>query len=248
MSAKIEAKEARAQIFGTPGENARAAGLFRTLWPLFALVAATGYLLGAALPLPGVPKLAYGLGLLLLACLLVRSLNWSQRLLRNYFKGARGEEAAARQLLLLPANYAVFHSVSLPGSSRPGVGDLDHVVIGPNGLFVVETKNWSGHVSVRDGQLLVDGKLARFTPLEQARQGAQALHDWLKAETGHSLAVRPVLNFVASELRGGRAECAGVLVTGGEALRGSLLQDPADQINDGLRLAVVERLSRQVQS
>ena len=242
-----ETKDSHARVWGSPGENARAAGLFRTLWPLFALVALTGYMLGAAAPLPGVHRGLYGLALIGLAFALLRSLNWSQRLLRNYFKGARGEEQAARQLLLLPSAYAVFHSVSIPGSGRPGVGDLDHVVVGPNGLFLVETKNWSGHVSARDGRLLVDGKENKFPTLDEVRQAAAALHDWLKAETGHSLAVRAVLCFVSSDIRGGKVECSGVLVTGGESLRNAILHDPADQLSDGMRTALVERLVRQVQ-
>jgi hypothetical protein len=30
---------------------------------------------------------------------------------------------------------------------RDGGGDIDHVVLGPNGIFVLETKNWKGTVS-----------------------------------------------------------------------------------------------------
>jgi hypothetical protein len=237
-----------ARVWGSPGENARAAGLFRTLWPIFGLVAVTGYVLGAAAPLPGVPRLAYGLALIVLAALLVRSMYWSQGRLRNYFKGARGEEQAARQLALLPAPYAVFHSVSIPGVGRPGAGDFDHVVVGPNGLFLVETKNWKGHVSVRDGRLLVDGKVPDFSPLREVGQAAAMLHDWLKAETRHSVAVRPMLYFVSSEIRNGKAESEGVVITGAEDLRPVILKDRSDDLNEGVRVAIIERLSRQVQS
>jgi hypothetical protein len=30
---------------------------------------------------------------------------------------------------------------------RDGGGDIDHIVLGPNGVFVLETKNWNGSVS-----------------------------------------------------------------------------------------------------
>ena len=30
---------------------------------------------------------------------------------------------------------------------RNGGGDIDHIVLGPNGVFVLETKNWSGSIS-----------------------------------------------------------------------------------------------------
>jgi hypothetical protein len=29
-----------------------------------------------------------------------------------------------------------------------GSGDIDHIVLGPNGIFVLETKNWSGPISI----------------------------------------------------------------------------------------------------
>jgi len=210
-------------------------------------VALTGYMLGAAMPLPGVHRGLYGLALIGLALGLLRSLSWSQRLLRNYFKGARGEEQAARQLMLLPAPYTVFHSVSIPGPGRPGVGDLDHVVVGPNGLFLIETKNWSGHFSVRDGRLLVDGKEDKYATLAEVRQATATLHDWIRAQTGLSVSVRSILCFVSSEIRGGKVESAGVVVTGGEALRQTLLQDKADQLNEGMRNTLVECLVRQIQ-
>lgn len=242
-----ESKITYARVLGSPGENARAAGLFRTLWPVFALVGLTGYLLGAAMPIPGVPVVAYGICLILLAVVLVRAVYGSQNRLRGYFKGARGEEQAARLLALLPGDYTVFHSVSIPGAAA-GSGDLDHVVIGPNGLFLIETKNWSSHIGVRDGRLLVDGKASDYSPVPVVKQSAARLHDWLKAETGHSVAIRSVLYFVASEIRGGKTDCDGVVVTGGEALRDFILRDRADELNEGLRTALSERLALQVPS
>jgi len=40
----------------------------------------------------------------------------------------------------LSQGYFVFCDVKLPGSK----GNVDNVVIGPNGIFVVETKNYTG--------------------------------------------------------------------------------------------------------
>lgn len=44
----------------------------------------------------------------------------------------------------LPDDYCVFHDVHCDGVN----GNLDHVVIGPTGMFAVETKNWTGTVTV----------------------------------------------------------------------------------------------------
>jgi hypothetical protein len=32
---------------------------------------------------------------------------------------------------------------------RSGGGDIDHIVLGPSGVFVLETKNWSGEITCR---------------------------------------------------------------------------------------------------
>ena len=37
-------------------------------------------------------------------------------------------------------------------------GDIDHIVLGPNGVFVLETKNWSGVISCRGDEWQRSGK------------------------------------------------------------------------------------------
>jgi hypothetical protein len=36
----------------------------------------------------------------------------------------------------------VFHDLAVPGSDA----NVDHLVIGPTGLFVIDSKRWTGHV------------------------------------------------------------------------------------------------------
>jgi hypothetical protein len=68
-----------------------------------------------------------------------------------YRSGALGENAVASALRDLPANFWVIHDVPAP------FGNLDHVVIGPTGIFVIETKNWRGVVSADGtGELLLN--------------------------------------------------------------------------------------------
>lgn len=57
---------------------------------------------------------------------------------KNWVKGLEGENIVLEQLNTLPENYFVFHDVKLPG----GYGNIDHIVVGPTGLFVIETKNF----------------------------------------------------------------------------------------------------------
>lgn len=65
--------------------------------------------------------------------------------------GAEGERRVAAALAHLPDGWVVLHDRLLrPG--RSGV-NLDHVVVGPAGIFLVDAKNWAGGTSVHDGNL-----------------------------------------------------------------------------------------------
>jgi hypothetical protein len=80
-------------------------------------------------------------------------------------RGISGEEAVADALAGLPPSYWVLHGVST------GHGDVDHVVIGPTGVFALETKAWDGKFYRSRGQLYCNGKPAEHV-LRQARGAA----------------------------------------------------------------------------
>lgn len=63
----------------------------------------------------------------------------------SFLKGAKGEQAVAREVDELPDDFCVIHDLPTP------YGNLDHVVIGSTGVFVLETKNWRGVISA-DGK------------------------------------------------------------------------------------------------
>src|SRR2546426_10659207 len=58
----------------------------------------------------------------------------------NTRKGLQGEERVAWELSYLSDEFLLLNDVMLPGSK----GNIDHVVVGPTGVFIVETKNYSG--------------------------------------------------------------------------------------------------------
>lgn len=74
----------------------------------------------------------------------------------NWERGAEGESTVARLLAKLPHEYYVINDLSTPS------GNLDHVVVGPTGVFVLDTKNWRGLVTA-DGnnELMLNGKPTR---------------------------------------------------------------------------------------
>jgi hypothetical protein len=89
-------------------------------------------------------------------------------------RGIRGEEAVANALAGLPSSYWVLHGVST------GHGDVDHVVIGPTGVFALETKAWQGKFYRSRGQLYCNGKPAEHV-LRQARGAAGQVRQLLLA-------------------------------------------------------------------
>jgi hypothetical protein len=67
--------------------------------------------------------------------------------------GAVGEKIAGKILASLPDGFCVINGVAAE------YGDLDHVVVGPTGVFVLDSKNWRGVVaSDGNGELLLNGQ------------------------------------------------------------------------------------------
>jgi len=63
---------------------------------------------------------------------------------RSWYRGAIGEIEVAEVLSKLGPEWTVLHAVPV-GS---GSSDIDHVVIGPAGVFTINTKNHTGKVFV----------------------------------------------------------------------------------------------------
>jgi hypothetical protein len=87
-----------------------------------------------------------------------RSREKAERLIRHaemYERGAAGERRTADRLATLPAGWVVLHDVRWPGRR---FANIDHVVVGPSGIFVIDSKNWSGRVTLRDGVLRQNGR------------------------------------------------------------------------------------------
>jgi hypothetical protein len=62
--------------------------------------------------------------------------------------GLRGQRRMAKILTLLDDRYYLINNLKLPGRAD----DVDHLVVGLNGIFAVETKNHRGRIFWRDGQ------------------------------------------------------------------------------------------------
>jgi len=115
--------------------------------------------------------------------------------MRNLKLGLQGEIVVGQYLDRLHADgYQVFHDVQ--GQNF----NLDHVLIGPAGVFTIETKTWNKPFAdakvTFDGEcLLVAGKAPERDPIAQARAQVSWLRAQLRESTGKEFDVRPVIVF-----------------------------------------------------
>jgi predicted secreted protein len=107
---------------------------------------------------------------------------------REVFEAARGERLVGRALDGLPTRWIVFHSLPCVGAS----GDIDHIVVGPAGLFALTTRSITGdRVVVAEDELLSRGERIPFgrSAAAATRRTARLAGAALPAELG----VRSVL-------------------------------------------------------
>ena len=197
-----------AKIHGIAGEWARVKGMVAGLWPLFLGVFASGFALALFLVAPLVAATLLVAALVWVIYSLVRGLRHVER----FFKGARGEEKVAGILASLPDAYHVFNDFAA------GRAHVDHVVVGPGGVFSVETKTWRGVVSVEESRILLNGQLPDRDPLAQTVKEAQLVCSALAAK-GWDGPVTPVLVFASDSFAAHRANVRGVIVINSNELQ-----------------------------
>jgi hypothetical protein len=169
------------------------------LLPYFLAVALMAFLawmewLRYFLPRPPQPWIITGLAVIPIL-FLIRKYQRTLPLARQLKLGAIGEEAVGQFLdeKLRPMGCQVFHDVL--GESF----NVDHIVVGPTGLFAIETKTHSkslkGACNVKfDGEhVTVNGATPDRDPVVQAKAEARWVSDLLEQSTGRRFFVQPVV-------------------------------------------------------
>jgi hypothetical protein len=210
---------------GSPGRSALAAyrrrratelaGWTRSLAWRAPLVAAAGLTVQVLTAQAGLP---YG-GLVGLAVVLLAS--WRLRFrpseqARTWQRGAAGERRTARLLDRLTRDgFVIFHDLAVPDWPA----NVDHLAIGPTGVFVIDSKQWTG--TVRQG---ADG-LAwhNHTPLDRTLETVR----WEAATISRTLGTRatPLLCVHGAHVHGGGLDAHGVAIVPAHLLRSALGQD-----------------------
>ncbi len=116
-------------------------------------------------------------------------------------KGAEGERRTAEALRPLEAEgWILLNDLPLPERKR---ANIDHVLIGPPGVFVIETKNYKGRGRVERSRLVINGR-DRKRDLEEVWHEAGAVQFLLRVQLANvGLDVRAVLCIHNSSLEGG---------------------------------------------
>jgi nuclease-like protein len=128
--------------------------------------------------------------------------------------GAEGERRTARLLAPLERRgYQVFHDLAVPGSAA----NVDHLVVGPTGVYVIDSKRYRGRLRYTGGHLWHGGRILDRTLATlwwEATQVAEALG------FGPDLHVYPVLCLHVARLPWRRELLVdGIPILGAGALR-----------------------------
>ena len=110
---------------------------------------------------------------------------------KTWRKGAVGERRTARALRPLQRRgYTVLHDRSLPRSRA----NVDHIVIGEAGVFVVDTKNWNGNRRItRRGRYVKVGRMSGDKAVDAVIWESGLVAKVLSEELGYLVEVVPVL-------------------------------------------------------
>ncbi|MBI2830781.1 MAG: NERD domain-containing protein [Chloroflexi bacterium] len=147
-----------------------------------------------------IPALMFGfylypmLNLFLFPLLLGLSLKyWKES--RSYKSGINGEKEVSKTLSQLDDSYHLINDIMLGGD---GGGNIDHILICPKGVFLIETKNYTGSIRCYYDKWTRRGP-RRFYPIpsptRQAKHNAERLYTIINRGTNLRTWVSPVVVF-----------------------------------------------------
>lgn len=121
---------------------------------------------------------------------------------------------------LRSSGYVALNGRAIPGSDQV----IDHLVIGPSGVYAVDSEQWDRRLPVRvtgaTGKgVLYHGPYSQADRLAHARWEAGEATRLLSAELGEPVSVRPSMAIYGPEIKWGVAALRGVEVFSGSRVR-----------------------------
>jgi len=173
---------------------------FRVVWPI-----ATVFLLGIVELMrrmgTGLSFSYFALLVALAVCASTLLLLKGRRKVATWSMGACGERIVGQNLdREMPSRgYKVYHDIQIRKGRR--TMNIDHLLVGPNGVFLIEDKTWSkpmkGQTIVHfDGRCVYRNGVPDMRPVKEAFALAREANSYIKSLTGVSVPIKPVLVFV----------------------------------------------------
>jgi Nuclease-related domain len=135
-------------------------------------------------------------------------------------RGADGERHLARLLdPLASQGWGVEHDLPVRGATA----NLNHVVIGPPGIFAIDTRHYRGRLRLSRDGLLWHGRTFLLPTLSATRSKADRLQDRVGAP---DIAVVPIVAVLGGMVPGGQVTSMGVTVVPARRLPGLLRSLP----------------------
>jgi hypothetical protein len=157
-------------------------------------------------------------------------------------RGAEGERRTAKAIRSLKRNgWNARHDL------QGKYGNLDHVVFGPGGVFLLDSKNLSGTIRIEEGVFTVHFEASpindySLTHLPRWMHGAASgLRGRLQEQLGWIVDVDPVV-VVCGSFPQRVAQCDGVVCVAVDALADWLVAQPR-RLSDGDRAAVASAIN-----
>lgn len=100
--------------------------------------------------------------------------------------GADGERRVAAALATLPADWLVLHDrLLMPGLAE---SNLDHLLVGPHGIILIDAKNWAGHLGEWNGSVyqhsMTQGGFRQHRPVDRQFAGVRSMAREVARRTG----------------------------------------------------------------
>jgi len=127
-------------------------------------------------------------------------------------RGAAGELETAKMLALLPAGFTVVNDLAF------SCFNVDHVVVGPTGVWAVETKSHSGLVEEGADRVWLNGRAMYRDPRRQARGGAAAIAELIERETGRRPWVEALVCFPNATVTPNGRQAEACMISAGQLL------------------------------
>jgi hypothetical protein len=135
---------------------------------------------------------------------------------RTWQRGAAGERHTAHQLRRLQRDgFVVFHDLAVSNSDA----NVDHLAIGPTGVFVIDSKQWTGSVHQGADGLVWHNHYPLDRTLETVRWEADTVGRILGTRAAALLCVH------GAHVQGGGVDTQGVAIVPAARLRDALGYD-----------------------